>query len=277
MDFLSLGGGVHSTVLPLMACENLETPGKYPLVPNYAAIIFCDLGLEAPWVYEQVRFVMEACSKRGMPVIILRTNLYQNFIERFGKSRVVSIPFWSVGREGRHAKMKRQCTLDYKVLQIQKFIRWNLLGYRKGRHDRPWDLGEHQMHIGFSAEEQSRIFDSYNPFYKNKFPLWQMGLERKDNYAYLLERWGLDAKGSACAFCPYHRNYFFKHIKMHVEKLWKQLVEFDRILEAEQPNTPIDSQLYISRSRKRLTELTDGECRDMECFYYRGRKVWNGF
>lgn len=277
MDFLSLGGGVHSTVLPLMACENLETPGRYPLIPNYAAIIFCDLGLEAPWVYEQVRFVMETCSQRGMPVIILRTNLYQNFMERFGKSRVVSIPFWSVGREGRHAKMKRQCTLDYKVLQIQKFIRWNLLGYRKGCHDRPWDLGEHRMHIGFSAEEQSRIFDSYNPFYKNKFPLWQMGLERKDNYAYLLERWGLDAKGSACAFCPYHRNYFFRHVKMHIEKLWKQLVEFDRILEAEQPNTPIDSQLYISRSRKRLTELTDGECRDMECFYYRGQRVWNGF
>lgn len=277
MDFLSLGGGVHSTVLPLMACENLETPGRYPLIPNYAAVIFCDLGLEAPWVYEQVRFVMETCSQRGMPVIILRTNLYQNFMERFGKSRVVSIPFWSVGREGRHAKMKRQCTLDYKVLQIQKFIRWNLLGYRKGSHDRPWDLGEHRMHIGFSAEEQSRIFDSYNPFYKNKFPLWQMGLERKDNYAYLLERWGLDAKGSACAFCPYHRNYFFRHVKMHIEKLWKQLVEFDRILEAEQPNTPIDSQLYISRSRKRLTELTDGECRDMECFYYRGRRVWNGF
>lgn len=277
MDFLSLGGGVHSTVLPLMACENLEMPGRYPLIPNYAAIIFCDLGLEAPWVYEQVRFVMETCSQRGMPVIILRTNLYQNFMERFGKSRVVSIPFWSVGREGRHAKMKRQCTLDYKVLQIQKFIRWNLLGYRKGSHDRPWDLGEHRMHIGFSAEEQSRIFDSYNPFYKNKFPLWQMGLERKDNYAYLLERWGLDAKGSACAFCPYHRNYFFRHVKMHIEKLWKQLVEFDRILEVEQPNTPIDSQLYISRSRKRLTELTDGECRDMECFYYRGRSVWNGF
>lgn len=277
MDFLSLGGGVHSTVLPLKACENLETPGKYPLIPNFAAIIFCDLGLEAPWVYEQVRFVMETCSKKGMPVIILRTDLYANFMERFGKRRVVSIPFWSVGRQGGYAKMKRECTLDYKVLQIQKFIRWNLLGYRKGKRDRPWDLGEHQMYIGFSAEEQSRIFDSYNPFYKNKFPLWQMGLERKDNYAYLLEVWGLDAKGSACAFCPYHRNYFFKYVKMHIKKLWKQLVEFDRILEMEQPNTPIDSQLYISRSRKRLTELTDSECRDMECFYYKGRQVWNGF
>lgn len=277
MEFLSLGGGVQSTVAALMSRENIEMPGKYPFIPIYDAIIFCDLGLEAPWVYEQVRFVMEKCSAVGIPVIILRTDLYDDFMERFGKRRVVAIPFWSIGKNGKKAKMKRSCTLDYKVMVINQFIRWSILGYRRGLKSRPWDFGEHRMHIGFSAEEQARIFDSYNPFYKNKFPLWRMGVQRKDNYAYLLERWGLDAKGSACAFCPFHQNYYFWHIRENFKKLWRRLLMFDEILEREQPNTPIDSQLFISKSRKRLVMLNEEDCKDRKCFLYKGRKVWDGF
>lgn len=277
MEFLSLGGGVISTVPALMSRENVETPGKYPRIPVYDAIIFCDLGLEAPWVYEQVRFVMERCSEVGIPVIILRTDLYDSFIENFGKKRVVAIPFWSISKAGKKAKMRRSCTLDYKVMVINHFIRWCILGYRRGLRSRPWDFGEHRMHIGFSAEEQSRIFDSYNPFYKNEFPLWKMGMRRKDCYAYLLEQWGLDAKGSACAFCPFHQNYFFWYVKSNFEKLWHKLVLFDEILEREQPNTPIDSKLFISKSRKRLTRLELKDCRDKKCFLYHGRRVWDGF
>lgn len=246
-------------------------------MPVFDAVIFCDLGLEAPWVYAQVRFVMKECSKSGIPVIILRTNLYKDFMNRFGKSRVVAIPFWSIGKDGKKAKMLRKCTLDYKVTAIQKFSRRFLLGYRAKERSRPWDIGEHGLHIGFLAEEQQRIFDSYNPFYRNYFPLWRMGLQRKDTYAYLLEEWGLDTKGSACGFCPFHRNYFFKYVKEKFRDLWEGLVAFDRVLETEQPNTMIDSRLFISRSRVRLTELKDSDCNDEECFFYRGQKIWNGF
>lgn len=277
MDFLSLGGGVQSTVPALMACVNKAKPGTFPLVPIYSAVIFCDLGLEAPWVYAQVRFVMDRCSECGIPVIILRTNLYQDFMDNFGKARVVAIPFWSIGKDGSKAKMLRRCTLDYKITAIQRFNRKFLFGYRHGQRNRPWDIGEHTMHIGFSAEEQNRIFDSYHPFYSNQFPLWKMGLERKDNYAYLLEEWGLDAKGSACAFCPFHRNYFFKYVRRWFHGLWEKLLAFDQTLEIEQPNTPIDSKLYISRSRKRLCELEDSECNDRQCFLYHGKEIWNGF
>lgn len=277
MNFLSLGGGVQSTVLALMACVNVVHPGTFPYVPVYDAVIYCDLGLEAPWVYQQVRFVMDKCSECEIPVIILRTNLYQDFMDKFGRLRVVAIPFWSIGKDGKKAKMRRRCTLDYKITAIQRFNRRALLGYRRGIKSRPWDLGEHTMHIGFSAEEQHRIFDSYHPFYANRFPLWRMGLERKDNYAYLLEEWGLDSKGSACAFCPFHRNYFFKKVKELFGGLWNKLVAFDQKLEVEQPNTPIDSKLFISHSRKRLADLTEEDCNDKQCFYYRGREIWNGF
>ena len=47
-----------------MSCDNTTNPGKFPLVPIYDAILFCDLGGEREWVYEQVNFIKEQCRKR---------------------------------------------------------------------------------------------------------------------------------------------------------------------------------------------------------------------
>ncbi len=43
------------------------------------------------------------------------------------------------------------------------------------------------------------------------------------------------------------------------------------------PKPPMDSDLFISKSRKRIADLTPEDCADAECFEYCGRQVWNGF
>lgn len=40
---------------------------------------------------------------------------------------------------------------------------------------------------------------------------------------------------------------------------------------------PMKSALFVSRSRKRITDLTPEDCNDAECFEYCGQQVWNGF
>ena len=49
------------------------------------------------------------------------------------------------------------------------------------------------------------------------------------------------------------------------------------MLEREQPNTKIRSKLYISKSRKRIKDLSDEDFKDKEVFDYRNKKIWNGF
>lgn len=275
---MSCGAGMQSTALALMSCENVRFGYlKYPMIPIYDAIIFCDLRSEAPWVYRQVEFIAKVCRESNIPFYVVTTNLFGVFMEQFGKKHVSSIPFWSIGPDGKKAKMQRHCTIDYKIVKIQQFVRYHLLGYRWREKLREQDRGAHELHIGFSAEERQRIFDSYNPMFTNHFPLADMGLTRVDNYRYCLETWGLDTKASACTFCPFHRNYFFRHLKHHHPKQYADLVAFDQKLEDEQPNTPIRSQLFISRSRKRIASLTDEECNDAEYFDYRGHQIWNGF
>ena len=104
-----------------------------------------------------------------------------------------------------------------------------------------------------------------------------MGMDRSASYTYILERWGLDTKASACAFCPFHRNYFFQHIKEFAPETYAAILKVDYLLRDKNPKPPMDSDLYISRSRKRLQELTPEECNDHKTFLYNDQEVWDGF
>lgn len=286
MKILSCGAGMQSTALALMSCANKLIKENrangfnftyHEKVPIYDVVLFCDLGLEPSWVMNQVTFIQQACEWAGIPFYILKSNLYEDYLNDFGKKRVVSIPFWSVDEEGKKGKMMRNCTLDYKITLMQNFVRWQLLGYKKGSRTKPEDIKAHEMHLGFSKEEEHRCKENPHKMFINKFPLCEMNLVRADNYAYIKDVWGLDTKASACCFCPFHTNYFFDFIRKNNQEEYEKTVEFDQLLEDQQPNTKIRSKLYISKSRKRIKDLLPEECQDKECFIYRDEQVWNGF
>lgn len=282
MKILSFGAGMQSTALALMSCENAhaEENGQeipFPLVPVYDLVVFCDLGFEPPWVLSQVEFTRKACEWAGLPFKVLPSPLYDDFMRNFGERRTISIPWWTLGDDGHKSRMPRNCTIDYKVELISKFVRWEVLGYKKGQRLRDEDKKAHEMHMGFSAEEARRCKENPNPMFVNRFPLVDMGLTRADNFAYIKDVWGLETKASACCFCPYHKNYFFKYLKENLPETYEKLVGMDELLRDKNPKPPMDSDLFISRSRKRLEDLTPEDCEDAECFEYCGKMIWNGF
>lgn len=173
--------------------------------------------------------------------------------------------------------MPRNCTIDYKVEAISKFVRWEMLGYKKGQRLRDEDKKAHEMHMGFSFEERHRCKENSNPMFVNHFPLVEMKFVRADNYAYIRDVWKLETKASACAFCPFHRNYFFQYLKENIPETYLQLLEVDELLRDKTPKPPMDSDLFISRSRKRLADLTPADCCDAEYFMYHTEAIWNGF
>ena len=282
MKILSCGAGMQASALHLVSCENALAkirgePPVWPQVPIYDISIFCDLGFEPPWVKKQVEFLANAGHSCGVPLVILDSPLYTDFMENFGERRTISIPWWTIKEDGHKSKMPRNCTIDYKVELISKYVRWELLGYKKGQRLREEDKKAHEMHMGFSAEESRRCKESPNPMFVNKFPLVEMGLTRADNFAYIKDVWGLETKASACSFCPFHKNYFFKFLRENEPEQYAQVVGVDELLRDKNPKPPMDSDLFISRSRKRLMDLTDEDCNDAECFEYCGMQIWNGF
>ena len=108
----------------------------------------------------------------------------------------------------------------------------------------------------------------------------EMELTRADNYAYVKEHWGIETKGSACLFCPFHSNYFFAECKHSCQKDYQVILDIDEKLEHGVPDSRIgvpNSKVFISRSRKRIRDLLPEECNDAEYFLYKGLQIWNGF
>ena len=106
LKILSYGAGTPSTTLALMACENAQCiragrRPRWPLVPVYDYILFCDLHAEPSWVRRQADFVAAACAGAGIIYKELEANLYGDFTRNFGKARVSSITAWTIGPDGR--------------------------------------------------------------------------------------------------------------------------------------------------------------------------------
>ena len=276
MKILSCGAGMQSTALALMAAENIKKGIVHPLVPVYDAIVFCDLKCEPSWVYEQVDFIASVCGEYGIPFYTLESYLMEDQAYRIQHGKYIKMPLWTMSG-GKRGKLRRNCTIDYKILAVQHFVKHELLGYRKHQRLRQEDIGAHEMHIGFSREESKRAGASGHPMFVNKFPLIEMGLERKDNYKYVLEEWGMAMRASSCYVCPFHRNHFFEYLRKNYPGDYEMVCSFDRVLADKSSEGFVKSDLYISYSCKRICDLTAADCNDAETFPYDGHQIWNGF
>lgn len=289
MKILSFGAGTQSTALALMSCENAIAqekglPFPHPLVPIYDAVVICDLGAEPYWVRTQTDFVHHVCEQCGIPFYEIDTHLYQDLINNYGYKRTVAIPWWTKMPDGRTGKIgKRACTGNYKIDVVSQFARWNIIGYKKGQKTKAEDIKAHEMHIGFSVEEKKRCGNNSNKLFVNCYPLIEMELDRAANYTYTKDVWGLDTRASACSFCPFHQNAFFQYMKDNDPECYQKILNIDHILRDRPPYYPMTAEFFISRSFKRIEDLTPEDCNDAQCFEYCGKcsstpeMVWNGF
>lgn len=282
LKILSFGAGTPSTTLSLMSCENAHCikaglPPRWPLVPVYDYILFCDLHAEPSWVRRQADFVAAACGEAGITYQELDADLYGDFTSHFGKSRVAAIPAWTILPDGHKGKMPRQCTCDYKIKVIDKFVRYKVLNYKYRQRAPWWDVHFHEMHMGIMYEERRRAKKSKQTLFENKYPLVDMNWTRADCFKYNKETWGLETWASSCVFCPFHTGYFFHWLKEHEPESYALALQVDELMERNKAVPPLKSALYLTKRRKRLRDLTPADCDDAQTFFYEGQAVWNGF
>ena len=134
---ISLGGGVQSTVLALMA-----DAGEFGDMPDVA--IFADTGWEPEGVYEIVRWLGEVLS---FPVVTtsngrsLREDAHEG-VSNTGQA-FVTIPVFTLSPLGAQGMQTRQCTSQYKIRPIHHAVKRHLgvdpakpdaLGYLAWKH-----------------------------------------------------------------------------------------------------------------------------------------------
>jgi hypothetical protein len=204
LRILSLGAGVQSTTLALLACDGS--------LPGLDAAIFADTGWEPAQVYRQVdRVAAELERNRITFYRVSKGNLRRDAVNP--DARFAGIPWFVRNPDGSQGIGRRQCTKEYKLEPIMRKCR-ELLGATPPNYRRVRRGQVVEQWIGFSTDEVGRVNDRHENLYTTKqYPLLDLGMSRKDCRRYLDSvGWG-DTQKSACIGCPYHGNRAWRDLR----------------------------------------------------------------
>jgi len=208
---LSLGAGVQSTTLALMAAS-----GELGEIPDCA--IFADTGDEPAEVYRHLEYLMSGVLP--FPVYIAHRGKISEALLNGDKAARPPLFFHKNGKIG---MMGRQCTTNFKISPIKKQIR-KILGY--GSRSRiPNDAAE--VWIGISMDEIFRMRPSRVQYIKNRHPLIEKQMTRRDCLQWLAANNHPTPPKSSCWHCPYQSNNQWREKKINQPVEWNLAVEFD--------------------------------------------------
>lgn len=239
---LSLGAGVQSTTLALLALEDALPK------PDFA--IFADTGWEPRRVYEHLDRLTEVLAGGGVPVLrVSKGSLRDDAINP--DHRYASVPYFVRNPDGTEGMGRRQCTSEYKLAPINRKVR-ELLGaappgFRrvpKGRIAEQW--------IGFSSDEMMRVNDHRDgvSYIVKRYPLIELQMDRKACQRWLERHGWATVTKSACIGCPYHGNRQWRDLRDNHPGEWADAIEFDAaIRKGGSRGLPLNGEAFLHRSR----------------------------
>ena len=187
---ISLGGGVQSSVMALMANE-----GAFDRIPDCA--IFADTRWEPPSIYEHLTWLRDRLS---FPLYVvdngrsLREDV-KALTNHSGSRNYVDIPVYLKGRGGEGDGIgRRQCTDNYKIRLIRRRIR-ELLGLKPRQRVPAGTTVE--LWLGISTDEAIRMKTSRDRWMTNRYPLIEAGMPRSDCLNWWMKRYDRPIERSA--------------------------------------------------------------------------------
>ncbi|MBV9844313.1 MAG: hypothetical protein JOZ47_04465 [Kutzneria sp.] len=245
---LSLGAGVQSSTVLLLACEGV--------IPRFDVALFADTGWEPRAVYENLARLRAHAAKFGIQVrTVSAGNIRDDALDP--AHRFVSMPLHVLNPDGTRGLARRQCTSEYKISPLKKAAR-ELLGYP---HPRRVPRGVYiEQAIGISTDEFTRAKDSGVNYLRNVFPLIELGWDRARCVDYLAERGFAGTVKSACLGCPFHGNAGWRWIRDHDPDGWDDAVAFDKAIRDGYPHATtqgqeLRGQYFLHRSCQPLDEV----------------------
>ena len=238
--YLSLGWGVQSwTIAAMIALGDL---------PPIDLAIHSDTGHEATGTYEHARLWTPWLGERGVKVVTVhpeRNHLLQ--ANSGGKAQYSVYPpaFTVRVANGEAGQIKRQCTDNWKVRPINRYLRSLLPGQRT----RP---GIIECWQGISLDEYHRMRTSTRQYITNVYPLVDRRMTRAACIQWLQERSLPVPPKSACVFCPFHSIEHWRQLKRNGGSDWDRATEADALIRTAREHEGF--LLYMHPSRKPLID-----------------------
>lgn len=231
---ISLGGGVQSTTMLLMAVEGELTP-----LPT--AAVFADTGAEPQATYAYLDFLRRAVGERVEMVTVTAGNLREDIeaVATGEKTRLSNPPVFTAP----NGRAVRGCTRDYKIRPIERELRRR--GFGRDRHVEQW--------IGISLDEVERMSRNGFPAWSRpRWPLIEARMSRHDCLRWLAEHGYPEPPKSACTFCPMHSDAAWRRLRDGSPEEWSDAVQVD-LMVRRLPGLTADG--FLHRQRVPLPEV----------------------
>ena len=230
---ISLGAGVQSSVMALMAAKGEITP-----MPDCA--IFADTMDEPDEVYTHLEWLTK---QLPFPVYVTHNDISLSEalidtntpnLEKEDECFVIGLPSQTKShvfaplytKEG--MAPRRFCTKKFKIDPVRNKIR-QLLGLKKGQR-----VGKDvivEQWIGISTDEIQRAKDSRDKYIVHRFPLIEHRMKRHHCHTWFNKEYkNRKLPRSACVYCPYKRNDEWRYLRDNDPKGWQKAVEIDEKL-----------------------------------------------
>lgn len=234
MNVISLGAGVQSTTLALMAAVGEITP-----MPDCA--IFADTQWEPKAVYNHLQWLK---SELPFPVHhVTSGNIKEHAIAKANTTgqRFASIPWYLLSPRGKEGMGRRQCTSEYKLKPIQRKIVELCDGQRK--------KGQATVWVGISLDEAFRSKPSRVKYIINRFPLLEKQLTRRNCLTWLSDRKYPEPPKSSCIGCPFHNDAQWRALE---PAEFQEACDVDRAIRNQ---ADMRGQQFMHAARKPLDEV----------------------
>ena len=207
VTFLSLGWGVQSfTLAAMVALGELE---------GLDVAVHADTTHEAEATYDFARRWTPWLGEHGITVITVRAEEPRFLRENKNGTLSIEIPAFTVNKAtGEPGQMNRQCTSNWKIKPLRKYVRSLLPG--------GWTYPSAiECWQGISLDEFQRMRTSDVQYIVNSYPLVERRMSRMDCIAWL-ESHGLEVPPkSACVFCPFHSLGYWQNLKRQGGADWE--------------------------------------------------------
>jgi len=254
---ISLGAGVQSTTLALMAAHGEITP-----MPDCA--IFADTGAEPKGVYDHLAWLM---SPNVLPYKVhivsagnIADDLRKGFTTTGSQGRFAGAPFFIKKMKPNGASFelsmgRRQCTRHYKVDVLKKAQR-AILGYAKGARIPPSSV---TVWIGISLDEAIRARPARDAWQINRHPLLELRMTRAQCLDWMAKNGYPTPAKSACTFCPFRDDVGWRNMKENDPVSFEEACSVDDLVRQGGHMRKRRNELFVHRS---LTPLRDVDFSD---------------
>lgn len=239
---LSLGAGVQSTTLALMAARREIGP-----MPSYAA--FADTGAEPRAVYRHLEWL---ATQLPFPIVRVRREgldlgAYHTETARLGLAKRSTIPLYTAEPHGMLAK---QCSKEFKTRPVQREIRRRAGLAPRQRAPAGFMV---ELWVGMSKDEMFRVKRSETAYIHTRHPLVEADMTRQDCLRWLEERQYPRPPKSSCIFCPFRDNAAWIDMGRNQPEDFTDAIAYDDTWRDGYPG--MEGTAYVHRNRIPLRDL----------------------